>query len=251
MNAIYQPHQQAPMPHPVEYKKTRDLHNYSASFHNSSSPERDNLEAAIRETYQEVYGAQLLPGDYLPLLLDLKIAGSLNAVVGLRPGKQEKNLDNMLVQKYLDKPLDQKIAEVIRQPVTRDELMEIGNLVSVKRGGSQILFILLAAVLEAAGYQWMVFTGTPTVKKLINRLGYEPFVLHEAKADLLGAAAERWGTYYLTQPKVMLVNIRAAMATVRQHELIADLLQSQHRIIDSLGKQLRDYRRLSGKHHAE
>lgn len=227
--------------------KAANLLSYTAHFHTLQSSERSQIEAAIRDGYLQAYGAQLSSTDFLPLLLDLKSADSLDAVVGLRPG----NLENMLLQKYLDKPVDQKIAEVSQQPVTRDDVVEIGNLVSVKRGGSQIVFILLAAVLESAGYQWMVFTGTPTVKKLINRLGYDPIILNEANPATLGTAASHWGRYYQTCPKVMLVNISTAMTVVRNQRVIFELLKTHQRSITSLANQLRDYRRLSRKHHAQ
>ncbi len=212
-------------------------------LHTPVSHRRARLEAYIADTYRSTYQARI--SQFYPLLLGMNITGETEAVVGLRPGFCRP----MFLEHYLDLPIEQEIAALARCPVDRASLVEIGNLVSTRRGGSQLLFVVMAAALERAGYQWMVFTATPQVQKLVRRFNVELHDLANAEARQLGLQAEDWGSYYATRPKVMTCNIPKAMAVARGRRSMNILLENYRDAIDSLAKCLRDHRRLRGNRH--
>jgi len=212
-------------------------------LHTPESQHRDRLESCIAETYQSAYQARI--AQFLPLLLGMNIAEQPLAVVGFRPGFCRP----MFLEHYLDLPVEQEVAAVARCPVDRASIVEIGNLVSTRKGGSQTLFVIMTAALEQAGYQWLVYTATPQVQKLVRRFGVEMHYLANAEAERLGLEAEDWGSYYATRPRVMACNIGAAMAVVRGNSAVRALLVRYSGAVDSLAQSLRDHRRLRERHH--
>ncbi|MBV1932298.1 MAG: thermostable hemolysin [Porticoccaceae bacterium] len=216
------------------------------ALHSVTSMQRKQLESYIAKQYNGIYGATIT--NFMPSLLSMSRAGQLQAAVGVRPASDE----TLFLEHYLDKPIEQEIAALAKLPVDRQSVVEIGNLVATGKGGSQLLFVLMTAVLEAAGFQWFVFTATPQVEKLIKRLHFCPYPLTYADArrldnpccDATGSASqgESWGTYYDSRPKVMAGDIRHAMAIIRASSRLVRVVQQYHGKISSLAELLRDQR---------
>ncbi|MYM64914.1 thermostable hemolysin [Pseudomaricurvus sp. HS19] len=205
-------------------------------LHDADSPQRQQCEHYITSQYSTVYGARLKA--FLPQLLSMSRDGELQACVGLRAGAETP----LFLEHYLDMPVEQAIAAVCRRPVNRHSIVEIGNLVSTQGGGSLLLFLLMAESLEKAGFQWLVFTATPQVEKLVKRLGVEPCFIASADGERLGAQLQDWGSYYRSRPNVMAVNITSALQAVREHELLGRILEQHGASSDRLGRELRPVR---------
>jgi hypothetical protein len=202
----------------------------------SGSAERNAIEAYIARKYLHTHKAKI--SSFMPLLLSMSQKGECHAVAGLRPGFNGP----MFLENYLDGRVEQYMAALFRQPMSRNSVVEIGNLAATKKGSSIILFIVLASALEMAGYHWMIFTATPEVRKLINRLNVNPLELAEADPDRLGEKAADWGNYYDNKPKVMVCNIRESMDIVRRCETLFEQLLSCEAMITRLGHYLKYYR---------
>jgi hypothetical protein len=211
---------------------------FNFALHMQKNAGRDQLEADIRAKYREVYDASLQA--FLPVLLNMSCAGKNQAALGLRPGY----CGSMFLENYLDVPVEQSLAALVKQPIDRSSLVEIGNLVSRCKGGSQLLFVVLAATLYEAGYRWMVFTATPQVKKLIERLQFSPLELASANPEVLGEQASVWGSYYRTRPKVMVANLEQAMAAGRSSGVLHKTLEYYQPVVTRLAQCLRDHRRM-------
>jgi len=158
---------------------------------------RDAVERYIHERFLSAYGANV--AEFMPWLLTLRCAGSLSAVVGMRPAGSGP----LFVEHYFDEPVERLLAERSGRPVERYELLEIGNLVSTWRGSSQLLMVMLPLLASALGYRWLVFTATAEVAKLIGRLHFELVPLCRADGDRLGERRATWGSYYDNTPMVM------------------------------------------------
>lgn len=209
-------------------------------FSPNSRP-RKRLEQYIAEHYAKVYGAKL--HSFLPLILAMSDKDTFHGAVGLRPG----SCGPLFLETYLDQPVEQTVTGSIKRPIDRNSLVEIGNLVTTQKGSSLFLFIFMTHVLSLSGYQWMVFTATPQVHKLIRRLDYEPLILGEASPNRLGYQANLWGTYYASHPKIMLVNIRDADQVLAAHPLASELIKAFDGVAQqALAHNLRDHRRLCG-----
>lgn len=209
-------------------------------LHTEASADRDRLQHYIAEHYQQIHGARVT--EFLPLLLAMQNGETPLAALGLRPG----GCGPMFLEHYLDNRIEQTIAERARQPVFRGNMIEIGNLVATSPGSSQLLFVVLTAALAAAGYRWMVFTGTPQVRKLINRLNYNPITVSAADPARLGDMALKWGRYYSNGPQVMAGSIPDAFDTLCNTGHGGFLIETHRTLIDGLAQCLRDHRRICG-----
>lgn len=181
--------------------------------------ERGTVEAYIASCFARIYGAALT--HFLPLLLSLRYDGEISAAVGLGRAADGP----LFLEQYLDEPAETALGSVVREPVTRDSLVEIGNLVSTWRGSSQLLFIMLAELLGRARIRWAMFTATPEVRKLLYRLRLNQTVLCPADGRRLGPALSDWGSYYDSHPAVTVIDVRQALQTLNAHTATRDLLQ--------------------------
>jgi hypothetical protein len=214
-------------------------------LHAAGSPARPALQAYIAGQFARVHQAHVTR--FMPLLLQMHqcspVDGSdtTQGVVGLNPGCSGE----MFLELYLDNPIEQSVAGVVGQPIDRASLIEIGNLAVSQRGSGLLLFVIMTCALQEAGYQWMVFTATREVEKLINRLGYVPTCVASASAAKLGDEARAWGRYYATNPRVMLGNLADAARVLRSNPRLDDLFGRHQADIQRLAQSLRDQRRLS------
>jgi hypothetical protein len=202
-------------------------------LHGPASSGRPALESFIRQVYDATYGARI--SAFLPLLLELRNDSGGRAVLGIRPARSRQQL---FLEQYLDRPIEQEIAAAANCPVGRDGIVEIGNLAADQRGASQHLFTVLAAVLAAANFRWMVFTATPQVEKLIERLHYSPKALRRVDPARLGPQIKDWGRYYDTNPRVVYCDLAGAMAAARGHAATARLLHDNAATIASIAGRL-------------
>lgn len=183
-------------------------------------PERSTTERYIADKFYEVHRAHI--GHFLPLLILAQQSEKAAAAIGIQPG----HLGPMFLEQYLSSPVEQQIAALEKQPVSREQIVEIGNLVVSHKPAGFMLFLIIASALSRAGYKWMTFTATPVVEKMINRLGYTPFYLAEAKADCLGEAASQWGQYYAKQPRVMVGNLEDARLHIQNCSVLSKLVKT-------------------------
>jgi hypothetical protein len=159
---------------------------------------RVELERFVQGCFARTWGARV--SEFMPLLAALRSdAGELVGVLGMRPAEEGP----LFLEQYLDRPVEQQVAQVARVPVFRGRITEVGNLAAVAPGGGRWLITALTAYLHAAGREWVVFTGGPELRNAFHRLGLNPLVLGPADPARLGAAADDWGRYYEQQPMVM------------------------------------------------
>ena len=76
-----------------------------------------------------------------------------------------------------------------------------------------------------AGFEWVVFTATPQVRKVLAVLGLRTHVLCEADpARLTQGSAQEWGRYYASSPRVVAGRVPEAMAMLEQRLLYSSVL---------------------------
>lgn len=204
-------------------------------LHDPASADRPPVESFIKRIYADAYGARI--SAFLPLLLELRNDSGGRAVLGMRPAGGKPKL---FLEQYLDRPVEQEIAARASCPVGRDSIVEIGNLAADQRGASQHLFVLLTAVLAAAHYRWMVFTATPQVEKLIQRLQYSPIALSQVDPARIGEQVSDWGRYYDTRPRVACCDLAGAMNVARANPATARLLHDNAAAIEAVARGIVD-----------
>ena len=199
---------------------------------------RRALEHYISRKYLQVHDAHV--NECLPILVGIRDRAERLGAFGLRPGHHRP----MFLEQYLDTPIEQQVASISRHPIDRCSLIEIGNLAITRKGYGPLAMVVLAMSLAEAGYEWMVFTVTEQVEKLMKRLGFEPHYLAGADPSRLQGEPSIWGSYYNNNPRVMVGNIKTAMEIVTQSSRLSEIANQQRENIAGIASSLRDYRRL-------
>jgi hypothetical protein len=172
-----------------------------------ASEQRQELERFIHATFAASHGAQVR--SFLPTLVALQDAGQIRSVAGFRSAAQE----SLFLERYLDRPIEEVLAARMRalrpdaivswQPIMRTEIVEVGNLAGAHCRAACRLVLALPQLLLARGYRWIVFTGTGTVRGLLNAYGTPLIELGPAHGACVNDMADGWGRYYEADPRVM------------------------------------------------
>jgi hypothetical protein len=194
--------------------------------------ERSPVERYIAQQFAEHYGAAVR--HFMPCLLTVSCANTLRAAAGIRPAASGA----LFLEHYLDQPVEQAISQALHIPIARDQIVEIGNLVGTHRGASQLLFLLLIAVLHRAGFHWVTFTGTRQVEQIIQKMQFEITRIGAADRQRLGASADEWGSYYDNHPQLFVGRVDAGMANIQNHPLMQQVLAYYQPVIGRLAAQL-------------
>ena len=203
------------------------------SLHDSQSAEQEAVETYVAKQFEAVYGASI--SDFMPLFLSLSCNNSLSAVTGIRAVEEQP----LFLEQYLDHSIESEIGLAFDAAVNRLSIVEIGNLAATQRGSSQLLFVLLAATLQRAGFRWITFTATPQVRKTINRLGFELQIIREADPERLGKGAlEQWGSYYQSRPLVVAGDLQHAVGVIAGKRSLSGILALYCNRIDTLAAQI-------------
>ena len=200
-------------------------------LHSAQSRERAEVEAYIHQRFSEVHHAQV--SHFLPNIISLRCGGDYSAAVGLAPASRGK----LFAEQYLNAPIEQVIGDKLGVPIARNQIVEIGNLVSTWKGSSLLLFIVIGEVLERMGYHYVLFTGTREVKALLARLHYSPIVLADADPSVLPDKGASWGSYYTNNPQVMFGDNRPAMTAARKNPMYRATVAAISRPIEKIATQ--------------
>lgn len=168
------------------------------------------LERRVADRFAQQHQARI--EHFLPLLLSLDLAGQSGAIAGLRCAGASR----LFLEQYLECGVEQAISGIFREPVGRDQVLEIGNLVSMLPGAAPMLFAILPGLLDDAGIRWVACTATPQVRSMLHKLGFSARTLATADPKSLGDEAAAWGTYYDSRPTVIAGDVRAAVRQVRR-----------------------------------
>lgn len=194
---------------------------------------REALEARIAGKFAQQYGAHIR--HFLPYLLDLSVAGEPGAIAGLRPARQGA----LFLEQYLDGPVEQAVSRAYSTPVDRDQVVEIGNLVSFMPGAASLLFGLLPTLLARAGFRWMVCTATPQVRSMLRKLGFTTHTVCDADPGVLGERQHDWGSYYDNRPQVIAGDVLDALNRSAVAEPMRRLIAQRGTLIDHAVSALR------------
>ncbi len=202
------------------------------SLERPGDPGRAGLERFIAERFAAAHGARV--AGFLPLLLGFWSGPVCRAALGIRPARA----DALFLEQYLDQPAEQVIAGICRVPVARATVVEIGNLVAAPGASTLLLYLLLLALLDRAGYRWLMFTATPEVRRGIRALGFGIVPVCAADPRRL-ADTSSWGTYYDSDPQVMLGCVEDGMRRCAADPRASALLRRADALIDDLASRLR------------
>lgn len=203
------------------------------SLHAPGSLERSSVETYIHDRFAKVHHAEVQ--HFLPNIISMRCRGEYSAAVGLAPA----STGQLFAEQYLDMPVEQVISQKLGINIPRDQVVEIGNLVSTWKGSSLLLFIVIGEVMRRLGYHYVMFTGTREVKALLARLRYSPIVLADANPAVLPDGGASWGSYYSNQPQVMFGDNRPAMDAARKNPMYRATVATISSAIENLCDEFR------------
>jgi hypothetical protein len=185
----------------LSLKRTQWLPNLKPSAETINIVGHDEIKKAsianyISAIYQDYYNASI-DVNYPHLISLTDTEDNILAAVGIRYASDEP----LFLEQYLDKNIEQTIN------TPRSHIVEIGNLASNENGASLYLFIALSAFLSYQGYSKAVLTGTSSLQKRFTMLGLNPKILASANPSLLNKKEENWGSYYESDPHVLVGSI--------------------------------------------
>ncbi len=181
--------------------------------------ERTLIESYIYDKFKEVYMADI--SHYLPYLLALRCQGRLSGVVGC----SFANRNPLYLEQYLNSTIEQEIEMMCGLEVDRSEIVEIGNLTVTRFGSGQLIFLFLTLFLKELGREWVVFTGTREVERLLDRMGFSPTLICNAEAKKLVDDSTNWGSYYRESPQVLFCRISEVADTISNNSLMRNIAE--------------------------
>lgn len=189
---------------------------------------REEVQRYIAGVFQISYGAQL--NDFMPLLVSLREHGHLTSALGLRGAAG----NTLFSEQYLDEPVEAHVQAVFGRQTRRERVLEMGNLVASNPGHAALLYTLVGCAMYQAGVDYLLFTANRAVRASLKRSGLASVPIAAADRRRLDATGEDWGSYYNGDPRVMLGDVRAAMASCLVNPLIAGILRFYQSSIDEL-----------------
>lgn len=173
--------------------------------------ERASLQDFIADAFFKTHGAQVR--QFCQTLVGCKDRhGRWVAALGYTLARDGATF----LEQYLDAPLESEIAARTSMPVSRHQIVEVGNLAATHAGAARELIVCMTRYLYRQGMIWVAFTATRALLNSFTRLRLKPTVLAEADRRRLPDGGKSWGTYYETKPQVMFGDIRSGYAQLAE-----------------------------------
>jgi len=166
---------------------------------------RKEVEAFIKYGFQKAYAAKIEVS--MPFLLAVN-NGKLKAALGMRSARSK-----LFIEQYLPCPIELH-SEFINKNISRRQIAEIGHLYSNARKFTIPLFLVTAVSLFYLDFKYMVFSGTERVLEIVAQAGIEMTYLSAANPAMLDSSDDDWGSYYETNPQVVLVSLSSVMTAI-------------------------------------
>lgn len=193
---------------------------YNLDLHTQPSVERLRIEHFIHRRFAHQYGADIRA--FLPMLLSAADENGITAALGFQTAGERP----LFLEQYLECDIETTLELLTQEPISRSDIVEIGNLASGRQRATQTLFLLLAQILHGAGYEWVVFTANRTVRAWLARMQIPAFIIREADPALLDDKTTNWGSYYDDRPVVFAANIDQSFSSMNTHPLMSHLRDS-------------------------
>jgi hypothetical protein len=168
-------------------------------------PERERVEAFIRDIYKREYNADITIS--YPILMSIRDAqGNILAALGFRYAADEP----LFLEQYTHEPIE----DILQAP--RAEIAEVGNLASAGGGASLFLFAAIASYLTAKDIKYITITGTDFLHRYFKGLGLQPQKICDANLTSLNSDGQNWGSYYDKNPRVLAGSLPHAIEKLKQ-----------------------------------
>lgn len=122
-------------------------------------------------------------------------------------------------ENYLDEPVEALSARMFGRDISRNKIIEIGNLSSINIRNMKMHLYLLFNYINENKYEYVVVTATKSLMIYLRYFGIGYKYLSAAEPDRLGPDAEKWGNYYRKQPSVLIGSVQEAAVNLKCSEM--------------------------------
>lgn len=165
----------------------------------SDGPRRVEAERYVRARFRRTHGAVICT--FMPTLLLLtRDDGALGGVAGCRTAGQEP----LFLERYLERPIEDMIAQRSGMRAKRSQVVEAGNFACRDAQTARAFMSLLPRYLMERQHLWIAFTATVSIRRILRSLGAGCTELGRAYDACVRGGDDRWGSYYANDPRVML-----------------------------------------------
>lgn len=166
--------------------------------------ERQRVEDFIKAIYKQSYRADI--NITYPVLMSVRNDDNdILAAVGFRYAQAEP----LFLEEYIREPIENILG------CERSEIVEIGNLASAGKGASIFLFAALASYLHNKDIRFATVTGTDYLHRSFENMGLKPRKICDANIAALPADGQQWGTYYGTNPRVLVGRVETGVKRLK------------------------------------
>lgn len=160
----------------------------------------------IRSRYAKAFGADLQPAFAI-------YRGYGSAPCRAALGYRRAGSEPLLLESYLDRPIEDLASDSLGRTVRRDSIVEIGNFAA---DNALAMIGLWGSVSNdlAADSEVAVATLTLPLRRMFSRIGIPYHVLAEAHAARAPGGASDWGDYYSLQPQVCMGELAQAQQAI-------------------------------------
>lgn len=178
---------------------------------------RIRVSEFIERCFRQDYAAQIeVYAKHLIALIDDQ--NRVQAAVGYQAAASGP----LFLEQYLNHPIEQRLSHASGSSVSREQIVEVGNLASRSSGWTRQIILSLAPFFYQQGFKWLVITVTPRVLNSFHKLGVglELIPLSAADPCRLEQDPKRWGRYYQERPLVMAGHIGKGIARLRKNRAL-------------------------------
>jgi hypothetical protein len=172
------------------------------AFYDGNDPYAFEIITLIKDVYFKKYHAKISP-KYPELLSLIGKNNEVLAALGIREAKNSE----LFLEQYLDQKIEDILTQIYKTKIERKDVVEIGSLASKKKGMAKLLYISLAAILKQRKYKFAVITATSYLQEYFKKAGLRPKVIAKADFNKLKNQEDDWGSYYESDPKVMILDV--------------------------------------------
>ena len=163
---------------------------------------RSALEHFIHQNYLRVHQAEI--NHFFDHLFACSDGENFMASLGIN---FLKDTQHAFVEQYLNDSAEKVISILLNQSISRDEIVELGNLSSVMAGATRRMIHKISPQLITKGVRWAIFTINKSVLNAFIKSGLNPIFITAAEKTKLIDQSTNWGNYYKTNPGVYVVRI--------------------------------------------
>ncbi|MEN9864412.1 MAG: hypothetical protein RL748_2 [Pseudomonadota bacterium] len=166
----------------------------------------------VKEKFKKTFEAEVMPNpDYFVTCMIPSPAGDGIMQVASCASLSYASDHKMFAEQYLDEPIEDIIGDREGRLVQRDEILEIGSIVSLIPKTGLALVKAFPMVVLCLGKRYVLSTATKQLQAVFGMAGLKFEILTIADPNRLETDPAKWGSYYEHTPETGYFSLEACL----------------------------------------